>query len=63
MFSFLRYIVTFFNIAVSTVASPGENIDYFPKELITGQKYLIYLHGRIIEDMGTRPIIALLISS
>lgn len=33
----------------------GENLDHFPKELNKGERYVIYLHGKIIEDMGTRP--------
>ena len=55
MSSFLRYLITCCSIVISAVASSGENIDYFPEELIKGEKYLIYLHGKIIEDMGTRP--------
>ena len=55
MSSFLRYLITCCSIVISAVASSGENIDYFPEELIKGEKYLIYLHGKIIEDLGTRP--------
>lgn len=33
----------------------GEILDHFPRVLDQGEKYIVYLHGKIIEDMGTRP--------
>jgi len=33
----------------------GELYDRFPQRLTPGTHYIVYLHGKIIEDAGTRP--------
>ena len=37
------------------VEAAAEILDKFPEQLVDGEKYIIYLHGRIIEDKGIRP--------
>jgi len=52
---FLRCAVACFSLMISSAAMAGEILDYFPRALDQGEKYIVYLHGKIIEDKGTRP--------
>jgi hypothetical protein len=52
---YLRYIVACFSLIMSSGTMAGETLDYFPRTLDEGEKYIVYLHGKIIEDKGTRP--------
>jgi hypothetical protein len=51
----LRYIIACFSLIISGAAMAGEILDHFPRALDQGEKYIVYLHGKIIEDKGTRP--------
>jgi hypothetical protein len=51
----LRYVIACFSLMISSAAMAGEILDHFPRALDKGEKYIVYLHGKIIEDKGTRP--------
>ncbi|HEV2853785.1 MAG TPA: alpha/beta hydrolase [Thermoanaerobaculia bacterium] len=42
-------------IAPAAVAQPGAIHHGVPERLDPGKRYVIYLHGRIVEEKGTRP--------
>lgn len=42
-------------VAPAATAKPGAIHHELPKQVDPGKRYVIYLHGRIIEDQGPRP--------